>query len=203
MWAAIYNFFFAADGALQRDVVIGALFLVLGIALSTVGSGLVSFWRKRREIAENQRIDLSGDNWFAAWETSVNGEIKINTESLTISQSGAHVWMKNTEPSPENPEGGYLWKGQLLFSHGESLMGWYYPLKKENITSRGIMYYTYDSQRHFFVGQWVGKSYDGNLCRGFSCIAKSRDRARSGLLKLIEMAKTHPVNVLGGAPFSI
>lgn len=202
MSSAVYDFFFTATGDLQRDVVVAGIFLAIGIGLTIAGSLTRQAWRLRKEAKENQKIDLSGD-WFAAWEASVNQEIIINTESISISQWGSRVWMKNNERSPENPEGGYLWRGQLVFSHGETLMGWYFPLKKENITSRGIMFFSYDSQRKLFVGKWVGKSYDGSLCNGFVCISKDRERSREGLMKLIGMAKAHPVNILRGVPFSI
>ncbi len=203
MLSWLRDLLFSPDGKLQRDVVIGAVFLPIGIVVGLLVDNARRAWAERKEARENQHIDLSGTDWFAAWEASVDGNVIINTEHISISQSGSKIFMQNLERSPENPQGGYLWKGQLTFSHGESLMGWYYPRKEENITSRGIMYFSYDSQRHVFAGQWVGKSYDGNLCKGFACIAKDRDGSRTGVLKLIEMAKAHPVNVLGGATLSI
>lgn len=186
-----------------KTSIVATVFLAVGILLGLLGDLIRRAWTARKESKENHEIDLSGDDWFAAWETSVNGAVIINTESVSISQSGSKLFMRNLEPSPENPEGGYLWKGQLVLSHGESLMGWYYPHKKENITSRGIMYFSFDSQRHLLIGKWVGKSYDGNLCTGFACITKDRARSRAGVTKLIDMAKSHPVNVPGSIPFSV
>jgi hypothetical protein len=201
--ANLYSFFVDSQGHVQRDLIVHAIYLFAGFGLGLLGSLTHRLFQSRKEARENQKIDLSGKDWFAAWEASVDGEIVINTESLSISQSGAKVYMRNNEKSPENPLGGYLWKSELVFSHGETLMGWYYPTPAENITSRGIMYFSYDSQRKLFVGKWVGKSYDGNLCQGFGCISKDREHSREGLMKLIGLAKSHPVNVLGGIPFAV
>lgn len=201
MLDAIDPLFFTPQGSLQRDVVITLIALLLGFAVAEITSRIKEVWRSQKEVRDNQFIDLSGQDWFAAWETSVDGAIVINTEHVSISQRGANVFMRNTEKSPENPIGGYLWRSKLIFSHGETLMGWYYPIKEENLTSRGIMYFSYDAQRKLFAGKWVGKSYDGSLCNGFVCISKDRARSKLALAKLIEQAKKHPVNILGGIPF--
>jgi hypothetical protein len=206
MFAALHNFWATyvqtSTGGIQRDLWLGAIFLVLGIVLTEFYNFARNAVRERKEAKENQHIDLTGSDWFAAWETSVDGAIVINTEALSVTQHGANVAIKNTERSPENPIGGYLWRSKLVFSHGETLMGWYYPTKEENITSRGMMYFSYDPQRKLFAGKWVGKSYDGSLCQGFVCISKDRQRSRVALSKLIELGKSHPVNVFGSVPFS-
>ena len=75
-------------------------------------------------------------------------------------------------------------------------MGWYFPLKSENNTSKGIMYMAYFSQRKEFYGKWVGSGYDGELEVGFLVFAKSRENARSLLESLIQK-HPHDVKVIG------
>jgi hypothetical protein len=190
------------EGGIQRDIWVAAVFLILGTVLAELLSRFKTVYRDRREAIENQRVDLSGTDWFAAWQASVDSEVVINTESISITQRGSHVLMHNNERSPENPRGGYLWKAALTFSHGETLMGWYYPNKIENLTSRGILFFTYDAQRRLFMGKWVGKAIDGKLCNGYACISKNRDSSLVALRNLIELAKHHPVNVLADVSVS-
>lgn len=203
---SVSSFFFAHFalplGGWQRDIWVGIIFLILGIVATEIVGSVRNALRERKEAKENQKINLSGNDWFAAWEAAVDGKVVVNTESISIKQRGANVHMHNLERSPENPIGGYLWRSKLVFSHGETLMGWYYPTKEENITSRGMMYFSYDAQRKLFAGRWAGKSYDGSLCNGFVCISKDRERSRAALLKLIELGKVHPVNVFGSVPFT-
>ena len=127
-----------------------------------------------RELKANNQIDISGNDWFAAWQTSVKLTSILNTEHLNILQKGQTVKMCNTEKSPENPDGGYLWIAQMHFFNGRHLMGWYLPRKKENITSKGIMFLSYQSSKKVFYGKWVGASYDGDLSNGFVVISKDR-----------------------------
>lgn len=147
--------------------------------------------RFKRELEDNNNIDVSGE-WCAAWQTSVEGKELINCEALKIEQKGKTVRIWNTERSPDNPVAGYLWEGQLQFFQGRNLMGWWFPKKEENNSSKGIMYMTYLSQQKKFVGQWVGSAYDGELVTGFVVLKKDRSEARKHLAAFIA---AHPQHV--------
>lgn len=149
----------------------------------------------RRELEDNSRIDLSGTDWWAAWQTSVDGKELLNTEQLSMKQHGGRVRIWNQAKSPENPKGGYLWDADMQFFHGRTLMGWYFPRPEEHNTARGIMFLAYQAPRRIFYGKWVGSSYDGDLSNGFVVIAKDRERA---LTELTRVTTTHKdrVNIL-------
>lgn len=168
---------------------------ILGVVLDIC---IKSIWRiiiRKKEIADNNNINISGE-WFAAWQTSVNNQQIVNTETLDIKQNGKIVIVSNCERAPENPLGGYLWKAKLQFYQGRNLMGWYFPLKSENNTSKGIMYMAYFSQRREFYGKWIGSGYDGELEVGFLVFAKTRQSAREKLEKLIQ-DHPHDINIIG------
>ncbi len=174
------------------SLILGA---VLGVVFEIILKLIFNFFTRKKQIADNNNIDVSGE-WFAAWQTSVNNQQIVNTESLKMKQIGNQVIVNNCERSPENPIGGYLWKAKLSFYQGRNLMGWYFPLKSENNTSKGIMYMAYFSQRKEFYGKWVGSGYDGELEVGFLVFAKSRENARTLLESLIQK-HPHDVKVIG------
>lgn len=157
---------------------------VVGILLRST----YEWWRDKRkfrkELINNDLIDITGDDWHAAWQTCVDGKEVINTETLVIKQVGQTVRVHNTEKSAENPEGGYLWEGQLQFFNGRHLMGWYFPKASENNSSKGIMFFSYFSQRKTLYGRWVGTAYDGDLVSGCAVISTSKARALSELDRL-------------------
>lgn len=174
------------------SLVLGAVF---GVILDIILKLVWGIFSRKKEIADNNYIDITGE-WFAAWQTSVDNQQLINTESLKIVQRGKQVIVNNCERAPENPLGGYLWNAKMQFYQGRNLMGWYFPLKKENNASKGIMYMTYFSQRKEFYGKWVGSGYDGELEVGFLVFAKSRQEAKDKLEKLIN-AHPHEVKIIG------
>jgi hypothetical protein len=164
---------------------VGALFSF------TIGQ-LYEKYRFRQELKNNNDINVSGDDWHAAWQTSVDGIELLNTEHLVMRQRGATIRMWNKEKSPENPKGGYLWTAQLRFLHGRDLMGWYFPRPKENNASKGIMFMHYDSSKKVFWGKWVGAAYDGPLSNGFVVVTKERSKSLD-ILK--DVLKKHPSGV--------
>lgn len=183
------------DPALVTSFWIGLASTLVGLVIGLAIDGIRSRRRFRQELRDNNNIDVSGKDWVAAWQTSVENTVIVNTEELTLKQKGQTVRMWNHAKSPENPKGGYLWEGQLQFSNGRTLMGWYFPKKAENITSKGIMYLCYQSPRRIFIGRWVGASYDGDLTNGFVVISK--DRATSlALLKIVMNKHKDDVNII-------
>lgn len=145
----------------------------------------------KKELEDNNHINVTGE-WYAAWQTSVDAMSLINTEHLSLQQKGKTVKMLNTERSPENPKGGFLWEAQLQFLQGRNLMGWYFAKPEESNASKGIMYFTYLSPKKIFYGKWVGTAYDGDLVTGYVVISKDRTTSRK---ELEEFIKNHPQDI--------
>jgi len=164
------------------------LLLVIGALISFLTAKIKERYQFKKELRENSNIDVSG-KWYAAWQTSINGLPNIDTEEVTLSQRGKTVRICNVEKAPENPDGGYLWSGQLHFLHGSSLMGWYSAREEENNSSRGMLYFSYASPRKTFIGKWVGAAYDGALITGFVVLMKDRSSAKA---RLLEFVSSHP-----------
>lgn len=181
--------------ALIENIVISAIFTVVGLLFGILIEYLKAKRKFKRELQDNNFIDISGSKWFAAWQTSVEQTLNLNTEELVIEQKGQTVKISNIYKSPENPKGGYKWEAQLQFFHGKTLMGWYFPLKEENITSKGIMFLNYQSAKKVFWGKWVGSNYDGDLANGFVVISKEKEQSMR-LLKDVISKHTDKVNII-------
>ena len=178
------------------DVVIltvgGAIF---GFLLQIVYSAIKRKTTIQREFKDNDSINVTGD-WYAVWQTMVNTKEVINSENTKMLQKGKTVKFYNTEKSPENLKGGYLWEAEMQFYHGRSLMGWYFPKKEENNSSKGIMYFFYSSQRKIFLGKWIGAGYDGDLMSGLVVVAKDREKAKRLLTKLSAHYPDYPADIV-------
>ena len=161
---------------------------VIGIVLQYCISVIVKIVRQNVEVADNNHIVVSGE-WYAAWQTSVEHLELVNTEKILMSQKGNKVYVKNLNKSEENPQGGYLWHSDMIFYNGKSLMGWYFPLKSEQNTSKGMMFLSYISQKKIFYGKWVGCGYDGDLLEGFVVFSKERPISVDELNKIISHHK--------------
>ena len=170
--------------------------LAIGAGMGVAGQigvdGLKERLRFRRELKANNQINISGEDWIAAWQTSVDCRECLNSERLTITQKGSVVKMFNHEKSPENPIGGYKWEGRLEFFHGRELMGIYSAVEDEQNNSKGTLFLTYNSASKEFLGRWVGVSYDGPLSSGFCVISKTKQKAMRRLKAIIDK---HPDKV--------
>lgn len=180
---------------LAISITISAVSLIAGVVIRIIVDKIRTKKRFKQELRDNNFIDITGTDWVAAWQTSVENSIVLNTERLHVTQKGQTVKMRNVQKSIENPKGGYLWESQLQFFHGKSLMGWYFPLKEENITSKGIMFLTYSSAKRIFWGKWVGSSYDGDLSNGFVVISRSKTESLR-LLNDVISKHTDKVNII-------
>jgi len=174
------------------EILLSAGSMVGGVLLTIVYDAVRENLRFRKELKQNSQIDLTGSDWFAAWQTSVDQKELINTEEIIIQQKGALVKIHNREKSRENPKGGYKWDGQLQFYHGRDLMGHYFARPEEQNTNKGIMYFYYDSAKKQLIGSWVGASYDGPLLNGFVVISKHKTESIEVLKQII---KSHPDKV--------
>lgn len=91
---------------------------IAGVVLKYIYDRIAEHLQFKKELKDNNYIDVTGE-WYAAWQTSVDGSELINTEHLKIEQKGKIIKIENTERSPENPKAGYLWNGQLQFFRGK------------------------------------------------------------------------------------
>lgn len=82
--------------------------------------------------------------------------------------------VSNEEPSPENPRGGYRWRGELDFIDNTYLLGTYQPTDLE-VASRGTMFGVLHRSGKSIKGIWVGCNYDSDLMQGHFVFAKARD----------------------------
>lgn len=180
---------------LTINIVVGLSSAIAGVVIGMLVDSVRVKLKFKQELKDNNYIDVTGENWYAAWHTSVDGVVNLNTEHLSIKQKGRTVKIRNLERAPENPKGGYFWEAQLQFYHGKTLMGWYFPLRAENITSKGILFLTYKSPRKIFWGKWVGSSYDGDLSNGFVVISKDRSESLR-LLNEVIRKHTDKVNII-------
>jgi hypothetical protein len=175
-----------------QEILLSAVSTVAGVVLTVVYEAIMEGRRFRRELKQNNEINLTGDDWFAAWQTSVKNEELINTEEIIIEQRGGLIKIHNREKSPENPIGGYKWIGKMQFYFGRDLMGHYFAVLEEQKTHKGIMYFNFDSAKQQLIGRWVGSSYDSPLSSGFGVISKNKAEAVEVLKQLI---KNHPDKV--------
>jgi transcriptional regulator with XRE-family HTH domain len=123
--------------------------------------------------------------WWAAWQTYVDVNEKVTTQTVDLHQSGTNIQIKALQLSEESHEGDYLWRGELRLWGADTLMGWYVATD-DNVRSKGTMFFILHTQGGHAEGRWVGTSYDGPVVTGWCALARSRE----DLVKLIEI-RTH------------
>jgi transcriptional regulator with XRE-family HTH domain len=123
--------------------------------------------------------------WWAAWQTYVDVNEKVTTQTVDLHQSGTNIQIKALQLSEEPHEGDYLWRGELRLWGADTLMGWYVATD-DNVRSKGTMFFILHTQGGHAEGRWVGTSYDGPVVTGWCALARSRE----DLVKLIEI-RTH------------
>lgn len=100
---------------LYLNIVLSIIFTFLGVFVGMMVDNIRTNFKFRQELKDNNFIDVTGKDWFAAWHTSVENTLNLNTENLSFEQKGQTVKVKNLERAPENPKGGYFWEAQLQF----------------------------------------------------------------------------------------
>jgi hypothetical protein len=168
--------------------------VLTGVGLTMGWESVRDRWKFKRELQDNGFLNVSGDDWYAAWQTSVEDQLVLCTEPIAMRQLGKTVKFWNKETAPENPKAGYYWEGQLQFVQGRHLLGWYFPLRSENNSSRGTIFLFYNGARKTFYGKWVGATYDGDLASGLVVISKDRSKALQQLQEIVS-CHTEQVNV--------
>ncbi|MGL5824975.1 MAG: hypothetical protein ACRCYU_09190 [Nocardioides sp.] len=173
--------------------------VVAGGLVDRLVSVVLDRLRDARELRQNDNVRIDG-HWYAAWQTSVDGNEVITTQPITLIQRGRTIRMKNEKRSSEHPKGGYLWRSKLHFYHGRYAMGQYVALPGEQNSSKGIMYFYYRSQHKLFYGVWAGSSHDSDLSAGFLVMAQEQEEARASMTRLLADNPTRvPINVFGEA----
>ena len=174
-------------------IVIGAILYAIGYEITK--ALIDSIREKTITVRKKEKIDLSG-TWYAVWQTTVEQKENINTEVLQIKQKGDKVILENIAKSPENPLGGYLWRGECKLYDNEHLVG-HYLTREPNVISKGSMYFLLNRVGNFMVGKWVGCNYDYEFTWGYSVIAKDKDFALEKMQKLLKL-KTGSSSKKGG-----
>jgi hypothetical protein len=141
-------------------------------------------WDEANEPAQSQssrhrRVDLSGQ-WYAIWQTTAEGLPNINSELVTLTQHGASLVLENVARSPENPLGGYLWRGEADLVDNQYLIG-AYAATERRVSSKGTLFFIVSRSGTYLVGKWVGCNLDSNFSWGFGVLAQDKE---AGLEKL-------------------
>jgi hypothetical protein len=163
-----------------------AIGVIIIAALSAIGSESIKIFFEgiKDKIMRRDKVNLSG-MWHAAWQTTVEGKENINTEVLKIEQKGKRVIIENTQRSPENKVGGYLWRGECKFYDNAHLIG-IYLAREPNVVAKGAVYFLFNRVGNFLIGQWIGCNIDSELTGGYGVIAKERDFALEKIQQLLE-----------------
>jgi transcriptional regulator with XRE-family HTH domain len=123
---------------------------------------------------------LAGE-WWAAWQTYIDGVETITTQPVAIQQTGATLQIKALALAEQEHAGDYLWRGELRLWGSDTLMGWYIATD-ENVRSKGTMFFVLHTQGERAAGRWVGTSYDGPVVTGAAALARDHDQ----LLRIFE-----------------
>lgn len=119
-------------------------------------------------------LDFSGE-WWASWQTSMDGTPRVDTHSLEITQQGETLHLDADRARPVE-EGSYRWRGELRVWDNEALIGWYRSTDAA-VRSKGTLYLALHPHGTFAWGRWVGMSYDGDVISGWGVLARTEDQA--------------------------
>jgi transcriptional regulator with XRE-family HTH domain len=148
----------------QQPVLSAAVTLAeaLGISLTQL-AGHVSY-----------DLDLSG-SWWAGWQTWKDGQPRIDTHTVEITQRGEVLQLAADRAIPV-AEGSYQWQGELRLWDNEALLGWYRSTDAA-VRSKGTLYLSLHPHGDHAWGRWVGMSYDGPVISGWGAIARTQEHA--------------------------
>lgn len=157
----------------QQPVLSAAVALAdaLGISLDQL-AGRVSY-----------DLDLSGE-WWAAWQTWMDGVPRVDTHPLAVSQRGELLQLDADRAVPVE-KGSYRWRGELRLWDNEALMGWYRSTDAA-VRSKGTLYFALHPHGTHAWGRWVGMSYDGLVITGWGAMARTQDLADKVVQDLID-----------------
>jgi transcriptional regulator with XRE-family HTH domain len=154
---------------------------VLSAAVSLADALGISLTQLAGQISYD--LDLSGD-WWAGWQTWKEGEPRIDTHTLEISQRGEVLQLLAERATPV-AEGSYRWQGELRLWDNEALLGWYRSID-EAVRSKGTLYLALHPHGDHAWGRWVGMSYDGVVISGWGSLARTQEQANQIVRNLID-----------------
>ena len=153
---------------------------VLSVAVALADALDISLSQLAGQVSDE--LNLSG-TWWATWETSKDGEPRIDTHSLEIAQRGERLHL-DAERARAVAEGSYRWRGELRLWDNESLMGWYRSTDSA-VRSKGTIYLALHPHGTHAWGRWVGLSYDGQVITGWAAMARDPALANDTVQNLI------------------
>jgi len=154
---------------------------VLSVAVSLANALDISLAKLAGQVSDE--LNLSGD-WWAAWETSKEGDRRVDTHALEIAQQGERMFLDAERAMPVE-DGSYRWRGELRLWDNEALMGWYRSTDAA-VRSKGTMYLALHPHGTHAWGRWVGMSYDGLVMTGWGAIARDEDEATNVVQLLVD-----------------
>ncbi len=114
--------------------------------------------------------------WYALWESTADHQEVVNSEEVSILTTlRGVVVLQNKSISPENPEGGYLWRAEGRLYDNQHYLGTYLP-KAPEVRSKGCLYLVLHPSGKYLNGQWIGCNYDGEWARGLVVFSRDRNR---------------------------
>lgn len=168
--------------------------LIASGAVSVGIAALVERRSKERQAAAEssnfKRLLLHG-RWHAIWESTVHDKLILNHEEVEVRQVRNRLFVHNLARSEDNPEGGYLWRGELRVWDNQHLLGWYVAAEP-NVLSKGTMYFVLHPNGNEMEGRWCGRSYDGALITGLCTMARDRSHATRCMKHLVARSKDLP-----------
>lgn len=139
---------------------------------------LVEVFRRKRQV----RPTLAGQ-WFAIWQTTVDGAEVTNTEDIEVNWKGDVLLIRNLAVSEENPDGGYLWVAKMELFDNSHLLG-RYVAKDPNVLSKGTLFLVLHNSGKFLYGKWAGCNYDAEVASGATLFSRSRDNLLENFRRL-------------------
>lgn len=121
-------------------------------------------------------LDLTGD-WFAAWQTTRDGDERIAVQAVRMSQRGDEIEVHTETRGLDKADGGYHWRGEFRLHDNEVLLGWY-AANDGSVRSKGTMYFVLHPHGASMKGRWVGLGYDGQVMTGWGGMARTEDEVR-------------------------
>jgi hypothetical protein len=149
---------------------------IVGVVIQQVVDRRSAARRAHAESPGFRRLDLAG-RWFNVNESTIKGKRVVNGSWVIVRQVRNRLFLQNETKSPENPDGGFLWRGELRIWDNQHLLGWYVA-REPNVLSKGTFYYVLHATGAEMTGRWVGRSYDEGLVSGNCCLARTENRAR-------------------------
>jgi hypothetical protein len=137
-------------------------------------------------VGHRRTVRLVG-TWYALWETTAEGRLSIDSESVIVQQRGANLVIENRNRAPENPLGSFLWRAQCRVYDNRYVLGSYVP-RKGSVRSKGVLYLSLHTSGVFMLGGWLGCNYDDELAFGFSVFARDPAIARMQMAKHVPSA---------------